>query len=167
MIEVDRPEFVERAEQHLDGIADGEMMALKGHLLLEEALYSAVGAKCSNTASLDRADLGFYRLLMLTRALYESPQGDKKRTQNMEVFWDAAEALNTLRNRLAHSLEPTNLAPLLKRLGLPETDRVKPLSDPKVVEALGITVSVLIGYAWGLASKEDALKTSAAPREGN
>jgi len=156
MIEVPRPDFVERAETHLEEITDGELLLLKGHLLLEEALFSAVRAKCPNPAYFEKADLGFYKLLLIARALYPAPTDDEKYMKTFEMFWDGAEALNNLRNKFAHSLEPEKIAPLLKRLWLPSTDNAKPLEDEKVVMALGITVSILIGYAWGLATKNES-----------
>ena len=52
IIEVARPAFVERAESVLDGIKVRTLLTLKAHLMLEEALYSAVRAKCINPASL-------------------------------------------------------------------------------------------------------------------
>jgi hypothetical protein len=154
LIEVVRPAFVERAEQHLDGIADGTLLLLKAHLLLEEALNAAVCAKCANPDYIDRADLNFYKLLQVARALYPVPEDDPKRKKTTEMFWDATEALNTLRNRYAHALEPNKLEPLFQRLYLPNPKAIKSLSEPDVLDALSITSCLLIGYAWGLRSEE-------------
>lgn len=45
-----------------------------------------------------------------------------------------------------------HLEPILKRLYVRELKDGESLSNPEVLEQLGITVSVIIGYAWGLAS---------------
>ncbi len=151
IIEVARPAFVERAERVLDGIKDGTLLTLKAHLLLEEALYSAVRAKCINPEYFEKANLGFYHQLQMARALYPVPSDDEKRKNASDIFWDASEALNTLRNRLAHNLEPKALGPILERLYVRELRDGESLSDPDIFNPLSITVAVLIGYAWGLA----------------
>ena len=129
IIEVARPAFVERAESVLDGIKDGTLLTLKAHLLLEEALYSAVRAKCINPEYVEKANLSFYHQLQMARALYVVPSDDEKRKTAMDTFWDASEALNTLRNRLAHNLEPKALGPILKRLHVRELSDGESLSD--------------------------------------
>ncbi len=151
IIEVARPEFVERAERVLDGIKDGTLMTLKAHLLLEEALYAAVRAKCINPEYVEKANLSFYSQLQMARALYPVPSDDEKRKTASDMFWDASKALNTLRNKLAHNLEPKALGPILKRLYVRELRDGESLSDPDIFNPLLITVSVLIGSAWGLA----------------
>ena len=150
IIEVARPAFVNRAERFLDGIKDGTLLTLKAHLLLEEALFSAVCAKCINPEHIEKADLSFYRQLQIARALYAVPSDDEKKKTANDTFWDASEALNTLRNRLAHNLEPKSLGPILKRLYVRELGDGESLSDPEIFNQLSITVSILIGYAWGL-----------------
>ena len=151
IIEVARPAFVERAERVLDGIEDGTLLTLKAHLLLEEALYAAVRAKCINPEYFEKANLGFYRQLQMARALYPVPSDDERRMRTNDMFWDASEALNTLRNQLAHNLEPNALGAILKRLYVRELRDGESLSDPDIFNPLSLTVAVLIGYAWGLA----------------
>src|SRR5262249_29809456 len=122
----------DRAEAILDGITDGTLLVLKGHLLLEETLYEAVCAKCPNPEYLGRARLTAYQLITLARALYPDPPGDEKRRLRRSDLWDAMEALNTLRNELSHKLEPRNLAPLLNRMNIAFDEPVS-LSSPKVL----------------------------------
>ncbi len=152
IIEVARPAFVERAEKHLEGITDGTLLTLKAHLLLEEALFEAVCAKCASPNYFEKAKLSFYQQLQMARALYPIPADDEKRTATMDMFWDASKALNTLRNQLAHNLDPKALGPILKRLYVRELKDGESLSDSDVFNQLAITVSALIGFAWGLAA---------------
>jgi hypothetical protein len=42
-----------RVEEHLEGIKDGSLMVLKGHLLMEEVLYDLVRAKCEQPRYLE------------------------------------------------------------------------------------------------------------------
>jgi hypothetical protein len=151
LIEVTRPAFAERAERILEGISDGTLLTLKAHLLLEEAMFEAVRAKCANPEHVEKARLSFYQQLQMARALYPMPTVDEKGRIGREMLWDAAEALNTLRNQLAHKLEPRALGPVLKRLHVRELKDGESLSDPDVFGPLAITAACLIGFAWGLA----------------
>ena len=45
-----------------------------------------------------------------------TPPVNKQDKDVMVPMFDAVEALNTLRNRLAHNLEPKDVMPLLKKL---------------------------------------------------
>ena len=92
-----------RLLEHLPTTDDLSLITLKGHLLIEEILGDLLSAKCKDPASLLNLDLSFYKKLGLVRALY----GDRL---NEEIVlpprtWDCVEALNALRNELAHKLE--------------------------------------------------------------
>jgi hypothetical protein len=149
IVGVIRPPFIDKASEILEGITDGTLMILKGHLLLEELLYGAVLSKCPNPAHVERAQLRFFQLLILVRSLYLTPSPEQKGSFNEETFWDALEAFNTLRNRLAHKLEPKDLSSLLKRMSVGEFEEPVSLSDPKVVNGIGIVVSMLLGLVLG------------------
>jgi len=140
--------FIDKAAAILDGITDGTLMILKGHLLLEELLYAAVLSKCPNPVHLERAQLRSFQLLNLVRSLYLTPPPEVRGSFKEETFWDALEAFNSLRNRLAHKLEPKDLSSLLKRM-LIELEEPVSLSDPKVANAIGIVVSMLLGLVAG------------------
>jgi hypothetical protein len=131
-------------------------MVLKAHLLLEEALHEFICSKCSNPDYVAKANLGFHRKLQLARALCPKPTDDK-RSQTEDMFWEAAEALNTLRNQLAHNLEPKSIPDLLKRMHVVHSPTALSLSDPRIIDGLGLTISVLVGFAWGLATREGSL----------
>jgi len=106
----------ERAGKLLDNLTDGTLLVLKGHLLIEEILYNEVSARLAHPEFLDKANLRFYQLLHLARAIFELPTADEKRNKRIDIMWDGIEALNTLRNRLSHRLEPTDIENLLVRM---------------------------------------------------
>lgn len=147
--EGDRPAFIEKASEILEATTDATLMVLKGHLLLEELLYAAVQSKCPNPAHVEKAQLRFLQLLHLVRALYLTPSPEQSGSFNEEAFWDALVALNTLRNRLAHKLEPNDLSALLKRMLVTEVEEPVSLSDPKLANAIGIVISMLLGLVGG------------------
>ena len=79
---------------------DVALVVLKGHLLLEEGVNHVLVALVPNPEAIESANLRFHQKLCLIRALI--PGGGQ-----VTVFpeLDAAEKLNTLRNRLAHHLD--------------------------------------------------------------
>jgi hypothetical protein len=148
--EGERPHaFIDKAAAILDGITDGTLMILKGHLLLEELLYAAVLYKCPNPAYLENSQLRFFQLLRLVRALYLGPPPEQTGPFNEAAFWDALDALNTPRNRLAHKLEPKDLSALLQRMLVGGLEETVSLADPKTVHAIGFALSALIGLVLG------------------
>ena len=66
-------------------------------------------------------------------------------------LWDAMEALNTLRNRLAHKLEPKDLSPLLNRLKVGTFSEPMTLDNPAIVNSPGISIAFLLGIAGAMA----------------
>jgi hypothetical protein len=167
IIEDARPAFVRRAERILNGITDGTLLTLKAHLLLEEALFEVVSAKCAQPQFFETANLSFHQQMQMARALCGVPRDDEKRSGQLDMFWEATKALNTLRNRLAHNLEPKALGPILKQLYVRELKDDETLSEPDVLNQLSITVSILIGFAWGLASTAKEVTGADADRGGD
>jgi hypothetical protein len=80
---------------------DQTLVVLKGHLLVEEMLREFVDRRVRHPDELPDARLTFQQCLCLARALDEDPSRAK--------LWRTVEKLNTLRNKLAHSLEPKEL----------------------------------------------------------
>jgi hypothetical protein len=73
MLDDDRTDFV-RARQILESVTDGTLLVLKGHLLIEDALYKLVCTKLYNPKFLARTALRFTQLLSLARlADYTGP----------------------------------------------------------------------------------------------
>jgi hypothetical protein len=75
---------------------DSVSVTLKGHLLIEELLVRYVCDKVTNPDEIK--DFRFYHYLCLAKVL------EKNDTDSW--IWDACTKLNTLRNKLAHKLEP-------------------------------------------------------------
>jgi hypothetical protein len=75
---------------------DLALVVLKGHLLLEEHVNRLLALLVYKPEAIEAANLRFYQKLCLLRAL--APEGSHR-------VVDAAEKLNTLRNRLAHHLD--------------------------------------------------------------
>jgi hypothetical protein len=80
---------------------DRILVVLKGHLLVEELLREYVSKQFHNPSELVDARLTFYQCLCLARAADTDASHEK--------LWLVVERLNTLRNKLAHSLEPKDL----------------------------------------------------------
>jgi hypothetical protein len=70
---------------------------LKGHLLLEEIVNRLLSALLREPKAIEGANLRFHQKLCLIRALLPKGRGDR--------LYNAAEKLNTLRNKLAHHLD--------------------------------------------------------------
>jgi hypothetical protein len=140
-----------RAEEVLEHLTDGIVLVLKGHLLLEEVLFQLVYSKCPNPEYVDRANLRFFQLLNMARALHPIPPDESARKMTTPELWDAMEALNTLRNRLAHKLEPKDLSPLLNRLKVGTFSEPMTLDNPAIVNGLGISIAFLLGIAGAMA----------------
>ena len=85
---------------------DRVLVVLKGHLLIEELLREYVNHHVRNPESLQDARLTFHQALCLARAF--APEESK------EKLWNSVDKLNSLRNKIAHSLEPKDLEAKLK-----------------------------------------------------
>lgn len=91
----------DRLFKHLPEDTDLVLIVLKAHLLLEEQLNSVLETSLGHAEFLKTARLTFYQRVRVIRAIAEHLQPER--------FWMAIEALSTLRNRLAHELEPMDL----------------------------------------------------------
>lgn len=83
-------------------------IVLRGHLIVEELLFAAVGAHCQDQEQLKAAKLRFPQLVSILRALEKLPA-------LLPEYWTALGELNSLRNALAHNLEPKDLSSRLLR----------------------------------------------------
>jgi len=92
---------------------------LRGHLIVEELLFSYVSIHCEDVAHLKNARLRFPQLVAMVRALERLP------TMTEEV-WTAVMELNALRNVLSHQLEPIDLTERLNKF----VARIEGLLDP-------------------------------------
>lgn len=78
---------------------DDVSIILKGHLLIEELLVSFMSKKMKKPEELK--NFRFYHYLCLARALEEKSDNN--------WIWAATEKLNSIRNKLAHNLQPAGL----------------------------------------------------------
>jgi hypothetical protein len=89
---------VSRLFEHIPFNGDEELIILKGHLLIEEVLNTMLEKHVAHAQAIKDANLGFYKTMKVAEALYYKPE--------RAWMWRATEKLNTLRNKMAHSLEP-------------------------------------------------------------
>jgi hypothetical protein len=105
------------------GTEDLLTILIKAHLLVEQHLTALIRHKCHDTESLIDARLGFLQKVNLVKALIAG--------HCTVDFWNSVVLLNTLRNSLAHELEPKKLAAYLATLR-------------QQSKKLGITVPVIL-----------------------
>lgn len=97
-----------RFRKHLPKGDDLTLIILKGHLLVEEHLYDLVSQHLERPLCLKKAQLSFAKLRWIAEGLtYDSAD---------RWVWRAISQLNTIRNDLAHSLEPPNFEKKLQEL---------------------------------------------------
>jgi hypothetical protein len=86
-----------RLFEHLPAAKDHqELMVLKGHLLIEEVLNELVEKAVIKQSALRKAKLTFSQVLRLAESIYYRDQAS--------WVWPAADKLNRIRNKMAHSL---------------------------------------------------------------
>lgn len=120
-------ENLRKLAQYLNPSAqDPTYLVLKAHLLAEEVLYRYIEGQALRPRALADARLGFAQLIALSRAFHRYSKDDW-------WAWAALKKLNSLRNLLAHNLEPKDL-----------TDRIVEFSV-FVAEAIGVTTDAGMG----------------------
>jgi len=91
----------ERFKEYLPETDDLSLLTLKGHLLVEEILDVLIKSHCQEPQHLDNVEIRFLVKAKIARALTGGLFPDS--------MWLMIEALNTVRNDLAHSLESKKL----------------------------------------------------------
>ena len=89
-----------RYDEHMPDTDDLALVVLKGHLLVEEVLVELTDLVLPHSQELDNARLTFYQRACVVKAAIPSKPDD---------CWPLVFALNSLRNDLAHNLEPPKL----------------------------------------------------------
>ncbi|CAI2295437.1 MULTISPECIES: hypothetical protein [Vibrio harveyi group] len=137
----------ERMETHLDDITDPSLVILKSHLLVEEALFLAIQKKLVHPKYLINSRLSFAQLLILTKALYFKEEHAQ--------IWNALDALNKARNKLAHCLEPEGLDVHLKKACFfVQTREEISINNPEIASILHQASGFLIGFTSSLTNDE-------------
>jgi len=94
----EQEDFIAKATQHFQEIDPLTQVVLRGHLLLEERLNDILKASLYNQAVFDKMSLTFHSKLLFARAFTISQRADG--------MWELMGSINTLRNGIAHSLDP-------------------------------------------------------------
>lgn len=91
-------EAFEEFAEHVGTLDELTLMVLRGHLVLEQTLDQILEQFAFNFEWLDEANLRFYQKVQAARAFsLDEAEND---------VWDLILKINSLRNQLAHSLEP-------------------------------------------------------------
>lgn len=99
-----RSEPTNEMSRQLDKSDDPTLIILRAHLLIEERLRDILAGACRSPDELGQARLSFYQIFCLCRAIVG---------RSDEPAWAFVERLNTVRNRMAHHLDPGDLDELV------------------------------------------------------
>jgi len=115
---------IERVRKHLPSGSDLTLIALKGHLLAEEALDDLIRFYCKNPEHLENVEIRFQVKARLARAL----SGHAAWTG----LWPLLDALNTVRNDLAHNIDSPKLKDRVNRFLALRRELSPFLYDPQI-----------------------------------
>lgn len=139
----------ERYRNLLPDSEEVELIVLKGHLIIEEMLYRLATKLAHNPEHLDAARLTFKQLCCVVRSQLFLPL--------MDTGWDAIAVLNSLRNKLAHNLEPRDIDKhILELERLCKSDKRLP-ADYKPPDSAGGKAKVAICFIIGQLSVVSAV----------
>lgn len=150
-------EFAKRGESYLSLLQrEGDLVSvvLRGHLVIEELLYYVIQSHFPSPEHLDSARLRFPQLVALARSL-------EKISVVPAQIWDSLLRLNSLRNSLAHNLEPSNLTKQISDFVLNclnEECRRSLRSPPDTKDAVLMALSYLLGQFQVIAAFSEALE---------
>lgn len=140
---------IERVRKHLPLGNDLTLIALKGHLLAEEALDDLIRFYCKQPEHLDDIEIRFFVKARMARAL----SGHIVWTG----LWPLIDALNAVRNDLAHNLESSKLRDRVMKFIKLRKELAPLLYDPEidpsnwdaVAERFRSDISLLLGQLTG------------------
>jgi hypothetical protein len=104
---------------------DPTYLVLKAHLLAEEVLYRFIESQAARPDTLSDARLGFAQLVALCRSFHRYSKEDW-------WGWVALKKLNSLRNLLAHSLEPKDLGDRIVDFSVFVADAISASTDSEI-----------------------------------
>lgn len=96
-----RTEAFERFLRRLPPGRDMTLMVLKGHLLIEEQVRAIIDLHVEKPEAVRRAKLDDYQAICLAEAFLPLPREP--------WLWVSVKKLNTLRNEIAHKIEPGDI----------------------------------------------------------
>jgi hypothetical protein len=121
------------------------LLILKGHLMIEEQLDAFVAANCERPNDLKDARLTFYQKMCLCQAMGGWPKDDP--------LWKFVGRMNSVRNKLAHTLEFTSLAAEVDRLLFiyHQEEVPSPITERRRASILRQTIGIACAYMKGFA----------------
>ena len=122
----DQRRHVFRYDEHMPDVDDVSLIVLKGDLLIEEMLLELATLALEHPKHIEKAKLSFHQLTCIVRALVAEKPDDK--------CWALILEINSLRNQLAHKLEPLDLDQRIKRI-LDLDNEVQPIEGINRVKA--------------------------------
>lgn len=154
---------IKRVRTHLPSGNDLTLIALKGHLLAEEALDDLIRFYCKQPEHLDDVEIRFFVKARIARAL----SGHIVWTG----LWPLIDALNSVRNDLAHKLESAKLRDRVIRFLNVRKEFAPLLYDPEidpsnweaVADRFRSDISILLGQLTGAGIMVRTLETQAQP----
>lgn len=154
---------IERVRTHLPAGNDLILIALKGHLLAEEALDDLIRFYCKQPEHLDDVEIRFFVKVRIARAL----SGHIVWTG----LWPLIDALNSVRNDLAHKLESPKLQDRVIRFLNLRKELAPLLYDPEidqsnweaVAERFRSDISLLLWQLTGAGMMVRTLEAQAQP----
>ncbi|MBA3031670.1 MAG: hypothetical protein KKF85_16910 [Gammaproteobacteria bacterium] len=154
---------IERVRKHLPSGSDLTLIALKGHLLAEEALDDLIRFYCKNPEHLADVEIRFQVKTRLARALSDHVV--------WPGLWPLLDALNTVRNDLAHNLDSPKLKDRINRFLVLRKELAPLLNDPKIdpsnwdaiAERFRSDISLLLGQLTGAGMMVRTLESQAQP----
>lgn len=127
------PSLTKRDRDHLERLlllfkpatTDPTYLVLKSHLLAEEVLYRFIESQTHRPRALSEARLGFAQLVALCQAFHRCSKEDW-------WGWAALKKLNSLRNLLAHKLEPKDLRDRMVEFSVFVADAIGATTDSAI-----------------------------------
>lgn len=145
-------EASERFKRHFPKGRDVTLIILKGHLLVEEQLNTLLAVAVAKPVALSKARLSFSQRVCLLTATHPHVSAN-------EIL--ALERLNSLRNLLAHQLEPAEvpraICAFLEAVwpGRPKTSRHE-YSLIELKQSIALVAGTLNGLRQGIAAVVDS-----------
>jgi hypothetical protein len=119
-------EALARFTEELNHVDDVAQIILKGHLVMEGLMNESIETFLLHGELVEIAGLRVHQKITLSRAISTSDQNNK--------MWELVSKVNTVRNALAHSLEPTRRSRAIQEL---RTIYVREFKDaPDTVEGI-------------------------------
>lgn len=154
---------IERVRKHLPAGSDLTLIALKGHLLAEEALDDVIRFYSKQPEHLDGVEIRFFVKARMARAF----SGHIVWTG----LWPLIDALNSVRNDLAHNLESPKLRDRVVRFLNLRRELAPLLYDPEIApdnwdamaERFRSDISLLLGQLTGAGMMVRTLEARAQP----